>query len=181
MVDLPVSPARAGWWVALVAVPLALAGVALAWPGAPGEPAVAAPVATGTAPTAPAPTATAVGPTAAARQRTGAGLESALTATPLTFGADSAALSDTARAGVARVVAVLRADPAVPVSVVGYCADTPGPPVVAQRLSEQRAAVVADALVAAGIGRERLTTVGRGDAAPLATTAASRRVEIQVS
>ncbi len=180
MVDLPLSPSRAGWWAALVVVPLALAGVALAWPGVPGAPAVAvsAPVVAGAAPTAPAPTATATGTTDAARQRVAVALGSV---PPPVFAADSAALSDASRAAVARVAAVLRADPTVAVSVVGYCADSPGPADVAQRLSEQRATAVADALVAAGIARGRLTTAGRGAAAPLATPAASRRVQIQIS
>jgi outer membrane protein OmpA-like peptidoglycan-associated protein len=115
--------------------------------------------------------------TTAARQRVTAGLTAVA---PPVFGADSAALSGDARAAVARVAAVLRAEPSVAVSVVGYCADTPGPAEVAQRLSEQRAAVVAAALVTAGVARGRITTVGRGDTAPLATPAASRRVEILV-
>jgi len=181
VVDLPLSPSRAGWWAALVVVPLALAGVALAWPGVPGPPAVpvpvTAPVAAGVAPTAPAPT-VAAGTAAASRQRVAAALSSV---PPPVFAADSAVLSDASRAAVARVAAVLSANPSVAVSVAGYCADTPGPADVAQRLSEQRAAVVADALVAAGIARDRLTTVGRGDTAPLATPAASRRVEIRVA
>jgi outer membrane protein OmpA-like peptidoglycan-associated protein len=63
------------------------------------------------------------------------------------------------------------------VTVTGFAADTPGPADVAQRLSERRAQVVVDALVAAGVRRERLVAVGRGAAAPLATPAQSRRVE----
>lgn len=177
MVDLPVAPARAGWWAALVVVPLALAGVALVWPGVPGAPAVPAPTAAA-APPAPAPTAAAAGPAPAARQRVAEGLAAA---GPITFAADSAALPEASRVAVARVAAVLLTDPSVPVSVLGYSADAPGPAEVAQRLSEQRAAAVADALAAAGVARGRLTTVGRGDAAPLATAAASRRVELRVS
>ncbi len=49
---------------------------------------------------------------------------------------------------------------------------------MAQRLSERRAQVVVDALVAAGVRRERLVAVGRGATDPLATPALSRRVEI---
>jgi len=64
-------------------------------------------------------------------------------------------------------------------TVAGYAADTPGPPQVAQRLSERRAQVVVDALVAAGVRRERLVVAGRGSADPLATPAQSRRVEIK--
>jgi outer membrane protein OmpA-like peptidoglycan-associated protein len=150
------------------------------WPGVPlvADTASTAPVSAGPAPAIP-------GPTSDARQRVVPSRRqatvTALGALPPTgFAADSAELSGAARATVLRVAEVLRADPSVAVSVVGYCADTPGPAEVAQRLSEQRAAVVADALAAAGIARDRLTTVGRGTADPLATPAASRRVEIQV-
>jgi peptidoglycan-binding protein ArfA len=166
------APARTAWWAALVVIPLALAGVAMIWPGVPlvADTASTAPVSAGPAPALP-------GPTSDARQR----VVTALGALPPAgFAADSAELSGAAGATVLRVAEVLRADPSVAVSVVGYCADTPGPAEVAQRLSEQRAAVVADALAAAGIARDRLTTVGRGTADPLATPAASRRVEIQV-
>lgn len=175
--DLPVSPARAGWWAALVAVPLALAGVALVWPGVPvASPAVAAPMVAGTAPTAAVPTA----PAPDHGQRAAGELASILAGTPITFAADRPELSTQDAGTVARVAAVLRDTPTAAVRVLGYCADTPGSIDVTQRLSEQRAAAVADALVAAGVERPRLTTVGRGAADPLATPAASRRVEIQV-
>ena len=103
---------------------------------------------------------------------------SALAAIPITFAADSAVITDPD--AVRRAAEALRGDPAADALLVGYTADTPGPPDVAQRLSERRAAAVADALVASGVERYRLTTVGKGDADPFPTPAASRRVEIQV-
>ena len=183
MVDLPVSPARAGWLAALVVVPLVLAGVALAWPGVPatapvGAVQIPAPALPGTAPTASVPTA---GPAPSTRETPAAALASLLGATPITFGPDSPVLTGADREVLDRVAALLRDVPSVSVRVSGYCADTPGPTAVTQRLSEQRAAAAADALAAAGVARTRLTTVGRGAADPLATPAASRRVEIQVT
>ena len=64
--------------------------------------------------------------------------------------------------------------------LTGYAADAPGPASVAQRLSEQRASVVADALVAEGVDRARIVALGRGAADPLGSPAASRRVEISL-
>jgi outer membrane protein OmpA-like peptidoglycan-associated protein len=64
--------------------------------------------------------------------------------------------------------------------VEGHVADTPGGPDVAQRLSDQRAAVVAEALVAAGVPAERITMRGVGAMRPLATPEESRRVEITI-
>ena len=156
-------PALRVWWGALVALPLGLAalGVALFPPSAglptTGSPSVAA------VPAVPAP----VYPSSFA----GAGA--------VTFAADRADLAGASAAAVARVAELLGDGPGARVTVTGFAADTPGPPEVAQRLSEQRAQVVVDALVAAGVRRERLVAVGRGSAHPLTTPAESRRVEIK--
>jgi outer membrane protein OmpA-like peptidoglycan-associated protein len=162
VVERPVDRARLGWWAVLVTVlvAVALAGLAQVRPGAPII-AVDPPVAN-------------AAPVLGPRASTAA----ALAALPVTFAADSAALSDPVT--VQRVADVLYGDPAADVLIVGYSADTPGPPEVAQRLSERRAAAVADALVASGVDRARLTTSGLGEADPLPTTAASRRVEIRI-
>lgn len=109
----------------------------------------------------------------------GGSLAAVLNATPVTFAADSALLDGASADAVARVAALLVAAGG-PVTVEGHVADTPGMPEVAQRLSEQRAAVVVDALAAAGVARERITAVGRGATEPLATRAASRRVDIEI-
>jgi outer membrane protein OmpA-like peptidoglycan-associated protein len=95
----------------------------------------------------------------------------------ITFAADQADLVGPSAAAVARVANLLGGGTGPRVTVTGFAADTPGPADVAQRLSERRAQVVVDALVAAGVRRERLVAVGRGAAAPLATPAQSRRVE----
>jgi outer membrane protein OmpA-like peptidoglycan-associated protein len=151
-------PALRVWWGALVVVPLALASLGLALSPSPAVlPAPAAPV---PAPVAPAPAYPAAFPA-------------------MTFAPDRADLAGPSVAAVARVAELLGDGPGPRVTVTGYAADTPGPAEVAQRLSEQRAQVVTDALVAAGVRRERLLAVGRGSAEPLATPELSRRVEIK--
>jgi len=152
-------PALRVWWGTVAVVPLALAGLGMALLPAP----VAAPRTTVAVPAAPAP----AYPTSLA----GAG--------PITFAADRAELVGPSAAAVARVAELLGDAPGPRFTVAGYAADTPGPPEVAQRLSERRAQVVVDALVAAGVRRERLVVAGRGSADPLATPAQSRRVEIK--
>lgn len=179
----PPTAARVGWWAALVMVPLALAAVALAAPGVPGlTPVMSVPMPV-PAPNEGEAAPTAAGPAPAAvpdADRARVAIGALVAAAAVTFPPDSAQLTGAPAGTVARVAAVLRDAPAAAVQLVGYCADSPGPPAVAQRLSEQRAVVVADALVAAGVDRARISTAGRGAADPLATPAASRRVEITV-
>jgi outer membrane protein OmpA-like peptidoglycan-associated protein len=160
----PRPVARAGWWGALILVPLALAGFGLLWPA----PQVAAPAAVSIAP-APPPLEPPV-PTPGALAAAG----------PITFAADRAELGGSSALTVQRVAHILGTGPGVGVVLTGYAADAPGPAAVAQRLSEQRASVVAAALVTAGVDRARIVAVGRGAADPLASPSASRRVEISL-
>lgn len=189
------------WCAALVVVPTVLAALSTVWPGVPaGPPAVVAapsgpgdtsvatavapgsavtaggasavPVDDGSAPTAPAPTA---GTLPAADQ------VAALTAaSPVLFAPDSAELGPGAAGTVRAIADALAAAPQASILLVGHVADTPGSPESAQLLSEQRADAVADALVAGGVDRARITTVGRGAAEPRDTRAASRRVEFEI-
>lgn len=99
-------------------------------------------------------------------------------AAPVTFAADSAALQGPAADTVTRVGQWLVANPGARVRLTGHAADTPGPPSVAQTLSEQRARAVGDALRAGGVDPSRFAVEDRGNADPLQTAAASRRVEI---
>ena len=145
-------PALRIWWGALVVAPLALAALGLAlFP-----------------PSAPPPAAQAVPPPAAVRARgSGPRLSAPFAdAGAITFAADQAELVGPSAAAVARVAQLLGDGAGPRVTVTGFAADTPGPADVAQRLSERRAQVVVDALVAAGVSRERLVAVGRGAAAP---------------
>jgi outer membrane protein OmpA-like peptidoglycan-associated protein len=177
---------RVWWFAALVMLPAALAGIALLWlgrdlagelstrpaPAATVPPSVAAP--TAAVPTQPPP---GVGE----RERVSAGLVAALAEQPILFDPDSAELTGPSAEAVRRIAALLAAAPEVPVLVEGHVADTPGSPEVAQRLSERRAEVVTDALVAAGVDRARITARGRGAEHPLATPVLSRRVEVSVA
>ncbi|MDT7554919.1 MAG: peptidoglycan-binding protein ArfA, partial [Pseudonocardiales bacterium] len=133
----PRPAARAGWWGALLLVPLALAGFGLLWPA----PQVAVPSAVSVAP-APSPLEPPA-PTAAAVAAAG----------PITFAADRAELGGSSALTVQRVAHILGTGPGIGVVLTGYAADAPGPAAVAQRLSERRASVVADALVTAGVDR----------------------------
>lgn len=139
-------------------------------------PDAAAPDAAASAPTAQAPTAQA--PTAGALP-VAEQVAALLAASPVRFAADSAVLEGSA-VGTVRALAALLAPAGVDVVLAGHVADTPGSPEGAQALSERRAAVVADALVAGGVDRARITTVGRGATEPLENRAASRRVEFEI-
>jgi outer membrane protein OmpA-like peptidoglycan-associated protein len=163
----PRPAARAGWWGALVLIPLALAGVGLLWPAPETTGPLAIRVAPVPAPLEPSEPRVAV-------------IASLASAGAITFDADRAELTGPSALTVARVAHILGTGAGAGVVITGYAADTPGPPAVAQRLSEQRASVVADALVSAGVERARIVAAGRGAADPLSTPAASRRVEISV-
>jgi outer membrane protein OmpA-like peptidoglycan-associated protein len=186
---LPVSPAvqtarRLWWFVALLAVPAALAGIALVWPGQPAAlpvpPAPPAEVARAL-PSTPAPVVTAEDPPPASPADVlRAQLAEVLAAQPIRFGADSAELAGPPADAVQRVAELLVAAPDVPVLVEGHVADTPGRPEAGWRLSERRAAVVCDVLLAAGVPAEQLTPIGLGAERPLASVEESRRVEITV-
>jgi outer membrane protein OmpA-like peptidoglycan-associated protein len=159
-------PAQRTWWSALVMVPLVLAALGLAlFPLAAPLAPQAAPPPTASVPVLPAP----AYPLAFAD------------AGAITFAADQADLVGPSAAAVDRVARLLGGGNGPRVTVTGFAADTPGPADVAQRLSQRRAQVVVDALVAAGVRKERLVAVGRGAAAPLATPAQSRRVEFTAS
>jgi outer membrane protein OmpA-like peptidoglycan-associated protein len=98
----------------------------------------------------------------------------------ITFATDRAGLTGRPVTTAQRVTEVLRGAPAARVELNGYAADTSGPPGTAQRLSERRAAVVADVLTAGGVDQARITPRRLGNSEPLSTSAASRRVEISI-
>lgn len=162
----PRPVARATWLAALIVVPLALAVLGLLWPA----PQMLHPF--DNVPPVPAPLDP--GPQ---RVTLAAALASAGS---ITFAADRADLVGSSATTVERVAHLLGTGPGPQVALTGYAADASGPAEVAQRLSERRAGVVADALVAAGVARDRIVVAGRGTADPLATPEQSRRVEISL-
>ncbi|WP_142106719.1 OmpA family protein [Pseudonocardia cypriaca] len=187
---MTVPGARLLWLLALFTLPAVLAGLALLWvgppaPAAPAAPAPGAPPATAAAPPS-APPATAAPvvatdpPPAQPPDPVRAELTRVLAAEPIRFSPDSAVLVGPPAETVQRVAQLLLQGPAEQVLVEGHVADTPGGPDVAQRLADKRAAVVAEALVAAGVPAERITTRGVGATRPLATPEESRRVEITI-
>jgi outer membrane protein OmpA-like peptidoglycan-associated protein len=175
-----VAVVRAGlwWFVALLVVPAALAGIALVWPGQPPE-ATALPAENARElPATPAPVLEEEQPSAPPLDPLRAQLADVQAAQPIRFGADSAELSGPPAETVQRVAGLLVAAPQVPVLVEGHVASTPGGLETGLHLSEQRAAVVAEALKAAGVPAERISIRGLGAERPLATVEESRRVEI---
>lgn len=99
------------------------------------------------------------------------------------FDTGKAALKSGSRNTLGRIAEQLRLNDRLTIVVEGHT-DSTGSDELNQALSEKRAAAVKDALVSAGIGADRVTAVGKGEAAPVATndTAAgrqqNRRVEI---
>ena len=169
---------RALWIAAAVLVPAVLAGIGLLWvrpaPEGPGPEDRAS--ATAPASSAALPTAATEPPPAVTADRSG--VERLLAEAPLLFDGESAQLRPVTADTVRRLGGMLEVMPDVPVRLVGHTADLPGPAERALRLSRERAEAVAAALVAAGIEPQRISVDGVGDAGPLGTPEASRRVEV---
>ncbi|OOE71542.1 outer membrane beta-barrel protein [Salinivibrio kushneri] len=99
------------------------------------------------------------------------------------FGFDKASLSEQAIASLQPLVdRLLKYDEAT-ATIVGHT-DSQGPAAYNQTLSKERAQVVADVFLDAGIAAERLTVMGKGESAPTASNdtadgrAKNRRVEV---
>lgn len=104
----------------------------------------------------------------------------------VTFDFNSAALRPEFRANLQQVAQTLNSYPSTFVDVYGHT-DAIGSDEVNQRLSEQRAQSVADALSIMGVNRARIATRGFGKTQPIASNdteagrAQNRRVEIRLS
>ncbi|GAA4714290.1 hypothetical protein GCM10023215_66850 [Pseudonocardia yuanmonensis] len=165
------------WVAAAVVVPAALAAIGLLWVTPPDDtrPAAGAPV-RAPASSAAVPTAATATPPGVTADRTG--VDRLLAEAPLLFDGESAQLRPATADTVLRLGGMLATMPEVPVRLVGHTADLPGPAERALRLSRERADAVAVALVAAGVEPQRIRVDGVGDASPLDTPEASRRVEV---
>ncbi|MEL6873254.1 MAG: OmpA family protein, partial [Pseudomonadota bacterium] len=86
---------------------------------------------------------------------------------------------------IARIADIAKGCPNVSISVDGHT-DSTGSDTLNQRLSQQRAASVVSALVAAGVPADRLAAKGFGETRPLlpnntaANRAKNRRIEFSV-
>ena len=104
----------------------------------------------------------------------------------LTFDFNSATVKPELRPALDQVAQTLNAYPSTFIDVSGHT-DSIGTDAVNQRLSEQRAAAVADYLSYQGINRARVATRGYGKQFPIASNdtdagrAENRRVEIKLS
>jgi len=104
----------------------------------------------------------------------------------LTFQTGSATLPGDANNTIRSTAAVLKAFPAVQVSIEGYT-DNIGEPAVNKKLSSDRAAAVANAIEDQGVPANRVSSTGWGQEKPVASNdseegrAANRRVEIIIT
>jgi outer membrane protein OmpA-like peptidoglycan-associated protein len=102
------------------------------------------------------------------------------------FATDKSALLPNASERLNEVADALNAEEARSVTIFGFT-DSTGDAAHNQTLSERRAAAVRDYLISRGVGKERLTAVGKGPDDPVASNASAegrannRRVEIVIA
>ncbi|HAV35556.1 MAG TPA: hypothetical protein DCX52_04225 [Massilia sp.] len=101
----------------------------------------------------------------------------------INFDTDKASIRPDGRPAVDEIVKLLEKDPSLKLTIEGHT-DNVGDPAHNKALSQQRADAVMGSLLAAGIAKERLSTVGLGDTKPVADNkdeegrAKNRRVEL---
>jgi outer membrane protein OmpA-like peptidoglycan-associated protein len=104
----------------------------------------------------------------------------------LTFETGSATIRPESREQLDNIAAILRAYPAVRIKVGGYT-DNTGNRAANQRLSQDRADAVRDALIAKGVERDRIEAEGYGDQYPVGDNATeegrakNRRIALRVT
>jgi OOP family OmpA-OmpF porin len=101
----------------------------------------------------------------------------------INFDTDKAGIRPDARPAVDEIAKLLEKDPSLKLTIEGHT-DNVGDPAHNKALSQQRADAVMGSLIAAGIAKERLRTLGLGDTKPVADNedeagrAKNRRVEL---
>ncbi|HEX3896598.1 MAG TPA: OmpA family protein [Rudaea sp.] len=106
-----------------------------------------------------------------------------MTLDDIAFAPGRAALRPEAKASLGKLVAFVNRDPAKPIRIEGHT-DSRGNPNANQMLSQRRADSVRDALIAAGVTANRMTSIGLGEDQPVADNqteegrAKNRRVDV---
>lgn len=101
----------------------------------------------------------------------------------INFDTDKASIRPDGKPAIDEIAKLLEKDPSLKLSIEGHT-DNVGDPAHNKALSQQRADAVMGTLLAAGIAKERLSTVGLGDTKPVADNkdeagrAKNRRVEL---
>lgn len=91
-----------------------------------------------------------------------------MTLDDIAFAPGQASLRPAARSALGKLVAFVKHDPNKPIRIEGHT-DSRGNTKANQTLSQRRADAVRDALIAAGVAAKRITTVGLGESAPVAS------------
>lgn len=106
-----------------------------------------------------------------------------MTLDDIAFAPGRAALRPEAKASLGKLVAFVNRDPTKPIRIEGHT-DSRGNPNANQMLSQRRADSVRDALIAAGVTANRMTSIGLGEDQPVADNqteegrAKNRRVDV---
>lgn len=119
-------------------------------------------------------------------ERVGEGIKLTLNENSVNFDLNKSSLTSTAKANLDKLVPIFNEYPDTDIQIFGYT-DSSGAEDYNLKLSEQRAASVKSYLVSKGLKASRFTTIGRGEADPIAdnSTAAgmskNRRVEFAIT
>ncbi|KGO84334.1 membrane protein [Flavobacterium beibuense F44-8] len=119
-------------------------------------------------------------------ERVGEGIKITLGENSVNFDLNKSSLTSTAKGNLDKLVPVFNEYPDTDIQIFGYT-DSSGSDEYNLKLSEQRAASVKTYLVGKGISGERINTVGRGEADPIASNdtkegmSKNRRVEFAIT
>lgn len=118
-------------------------------------------------------------------ERVGEGIKVVLNENTVNFNFDSAELTSTAKSNLDKISKVFIQNPKTEIMIYGYT-DSVGKDEYNMKLSRNRANAVKSYLVSKGIGTKRITTMGMGEADPIASNdteagrAKNRRVEFAI-
>lgn len=118
-------------------------------------------------------------------ERVGEGIKVVMNENSINFNFDSAELTSVAKANLDKITTVFKTNPDTYINVYGHT-DSRGSVEYNNRLSVRRADAVAAYLIAKGIERSRLTSIGMGPSEPIDTNdtdagrARNRRVELTI-